>query len=48
MVRFYEDGSISASNEPDFCPCVEDCLFVSKWLSEREPEASLEEWLGNV
>ena len=48
MVRFYEDGSIYVCNEPDYMPCVEDCLYVSKWLCEREPEATLEEWLGNV
>ena len=48
MTRFYEDVSISVSNEPDFTPSVEDCLFASQWLYEREPEAGLEEWLGNV
>lgn len=48
MCTFNEDGSISVSDEPGFTPCVETCLFASKWLFEREPEATLKEWLNNV
>lgn len=48
MCTFNENGSISVSDEPGFCLSAEDSLFASKWLCERGPEATLEEWLGNV
>lgn len=48
MCTFNEDGSISVFDEPGFCPSAEDSLYASKWLYEREPEASWEDWVKAI
>ena len=48
MCTFNEDGTIFVSDEPGFCLSAEDSLFASKWLYEREPEASWKDWVKAV